>query len=122
MEKLLRDAGADDRFVVEALQEAFIFAVGHNQAGRVKALLKEGVVVNVQDKHGVSPLHMACYHGFHDIAEMLLRAGADTTLEDSKGNTPISFLKERGFSDLLLLADELKVKVKPEPVSPFPLK
>lgn len=43
----------------------------------VKALLKAGADVNVQDKNGMTPLLMARATGQKEIAELLLAAGAD---------------------------------------------
>ena len=48
----------------------------HNDAGRVKALVKAGFRVNQRIWEDASPLHMAIRYGRDEIARFLLRHGA----------------------------------------------
>jgi len=49
-------------------------------------LIDQGIDVNVQNKDGIAPLHLACWV---KNAEMLLVAGADVNLLDRGGRTPL---------------------------------
>lgn len=40
-------------------------------------MIKNGAHVNVPDKEGKTPLHLAIRHGNADIAELLLKNGAE---------------------------------------------
>ncbi|OKL55527.1 hypothetical protein UA08_09214 [Talaromyces atroroseus] len=47
------------------------------------------IVINETDKHGRTPLHIACSSGRLESVILLLRAGADATLADHKQQTPL---------------------------------
>lgn len=45
--------------------------------------------INIADKWGITPLHMACYHFSAPMCRLLLDAGADLCAVDLQGNTPL---------------------------------
>lgn len=46
---------------------------------------KQNLSVNMQNKDGNTPLHLATIHGLHDIASLLVENGADKTIKNAKG-------------------------------------
>jgi ankyrin repeat protein len=66
-----------------------MLAVSHQDHEAVKALLKTGAKVNVQDQDGVSALWLACELGDAAIIASLLDAGANPRLARSDGATAL---------------------------------
>jgi hypothetical protein len=60
-------------------------AASHNYVECVKVLLEYHATVNIQDSHGVTPLHWACHHGSTEGIKLLLDAGADPANKDGAG-------------------------------------
>ena len=59
-------------------------------AGRVRALLDEGVSANARErKNGHGPLHQAARANSPEVVEILLAAGADPSAPDGQGVTPL---------------------------------
>ena len=61
--------------------------------------------VNTPDCHGHTPLHLAAYHGHHEVTEHLLRAGADVEVRNLQGYTAIEYARlngQRNVETLLL--------------------
>ena len=59
--------------------------------------------INVQDNHGYTPLHLACYRGYKDIVETLMVAGADETITNDDMETPAQVAEKTGHNKLLKL-------------------
>ena len=55
---------------------------------RVACLVHQRADVNTFDLFGVTPLHMAAYHGHADTAKFLLAHGADVNGNDEDVDTP----------------------------------
>ena len=55
----------------------------------VRALLSAGAKVDLQDKNGVAPLHMACQKGHAEVVCALLFEGATVDLQTTDGHTPL---------------------------------
>lgn len=70
-------------------QSLLYWAVYENNFAFTQRLIQHGVNINKKDKLGRTALHIACYFGFYDIAELLLQHHAiadDTCFERaSKG-------------------------------------
>ena len=64
--------------------------VGHTEV--VCALLSGGAKVDLQNKNGFSPLHVACYKSNLALVSALLSAGAKADLRDIAGRTPLDLL------------------------------
>ena len=58
----------------------------------VRALLSAGAKVNLLDKGGASPLHVACHFRHMGVVRALLSAGAREDLRDIDGKTPLDRL------------------------------
>jgi hypothetical protein len=85
-------------------------------AGReiARMLIARGAKVNVPDREGRLPLHMAASNrDGGEIARLLLDAGADPNAPDPHGDTPAHLAAEFGFTNPLaeLLAHGAKVDV-----------
>ncbi|XP_072288676.1 ankyrin repeat and death domain-containing protein 1A [Eucyclogobius newberryi] len=64
---------------------ALHFAVARKNKEAVQLLLQRRVKVDLNDKHGVTPIHLAAWFGSLDILKLLVRAGADTKTENEEG-------------------------------------
>jgi len=55
----------------------------------VKLLLQSGAKVNLQNKNGDTPIHIACEQGNEDVVLMLIATGANINVKNKMGNTPL---------------------------------
>ena len=73
---------------------AFVRKVfGHARAGDAEELgmyLGHGLPPNLRNERGDSLLMLACYHGHHDAARVLLDHGADPEIMNDAGQTPLA--------------------------------
>lgn len=56
--------------------------------------------INVQDKEGLSPLHLGCMSGNSRVVRRLLIKGADRALKDNKDKTASDIAKENDFNNI----------------------
>eukprot|EP00658_Telonema_sp_P-2_P008034 TRINITY_DN13005_c0_g2_i5.p1 TRINITY_DN13005_c0_g2~~TRINITY_DN13005_c0_g2_i5.p1 ORF type:complete len:2524 (-),score=677.64 TRINITY_DN13005_c0_g2_i5:142-7713(-) len=68
-------------------RSALHFAVQHNRAKSVRALLQAGANPNLADRHGCTPLMVAAYHGCTECAELLCRYRAAVNDQDNTGRS-----------------------------------
>ena len=66
----------------------------------LERLLDEDVKLDVRDKRGFGPLHLAGLHGLQRVAQRLLHEGADANQRDSLNRTPREVALVRGFVDV----------------------
>lgn len=59
-------------------------------------LLEKGADPNVQDKHGIAPVHDAARTGFLDTLQVLVEYGASLNLPDQQGALPIHIAIQEG--------------------------
>ena len=52
--------------------------------------------IDLRDKYGDTPLHVACKSGREAIVELLLEIGADPLLENKHGKTPFQWATDFG--------------------------
>ncbi len=75
--------GSEELF---ALLEEIVF---HGDSEAFKACFEAGVDVNIQNKYGWTPLHIAIRRNHRDMVEYLLDKGADINRVDGVGWTPL---------------------------------
>ena len=69
--------------------EAIKAAAKAGDASAVKALLAEGVAVDVQDSSGYTPLYHATMYGKENVVKLCIASGATVDLENNNGVTPL---------------------------------
>ena len=70
----------------------------------VKLLLQDsGTCVNLADKNGVTPLHLAAGFKHVNLTEMLIRASADLNARDVLNATPLHFAAYGGTPEIITL-------------------
>ncbi len=72
--------------------------------GAAQALIAAGAKPNVVSGRGVTPLHLAAYHGDAALVELLLAAGANRELKNHDGRTAVEVAAHNGHEGLLLPA------------------
>ncbi len=87
-------------------------AVEFGEIDMIRALLTEDSLrqksdVNVSDKQGLTPLHIALHCKDKDALEILAKHGADFTITDNYGRTPLFMAVELEHLELILFLLEL---------------
>jgi len=75
---------------------ALHFAVANRHLGIVRALLKAGAKVNVENKNYDSILHLACQINDPDLVEEIMKKGASLVPIDKNGDTPLMSAVKKG--------------------------
>ncbi|KAJ3564785.1 hypothetical protein NPX13_g7729 [Xylaria arbuscula] len=87
-------------------------AVRRRQYEIVKLLLAaEEIQVDIPDKDGQTPLHLAAERGHLAIVQLLLESKAIVDLEDKDGNTPLSLAVHRGHKAMVELLEKQIVQI-----------
>ena len=110
--KKLQKAGLDINEGNEKVTPPLIEAIKSNDLRFTDTLLKSGADVNIQDKHGRTPLHYAIYKlssrlgkgtlslgrgtKTYTIILLLIENEADPSIKDDRGNPSLDFVKCRG--------------------------
>lgn len=69
---------------------ALSLAIKHGDASAVRRILDvDPTIVNSQDRHGRTPLHLSVEYKQEEITKILVEHNADATLQDNNGNTPL---------------------------------
>ena len=68
--------------------------------------IKQGVNINVRNKQGNTPLHIAVDYDRLDELKLLLKLGADPNVQNKQGQPPRSFAVEHNKNDFIKLFDE----------------
>ncbi|CAG0896417.1 unnamed protein product [Cyprideis torosa] len=89
--KLLLHHGADPEAVTSPLNRTPLHLAATPETATL--LIDNGAEVNVRDRWGQTPLHLASRRGHHSIVDLLLAHGADVLATDDEGRTPLSYAK-----------------------------
>ena len=76
-------------------------AAFYNKLDYLDLLIKAGVDVNTQNKHGDAPLIFASYKGNLDVVNKLIEAGADVNAKNQYGETSLIFASCKGYIDVV---------------------
>lgn len=68
----------------------------------VRALIKKGLNVSMQDSHGRTALHTAAFGGAQEIVHMLLKNGANQAVPDQQGWIPLHLAASGGCKLVVL--------------------
>ncbi|GFU57296.1 hypothetical protein NPIL_316821, partial [Nephila pilipes] len=66
-------------------------AVKHNNLSEIEKRISEGVILNVKSTDNVTPLHYACWKGYQDIVNILLKNKADPNASGKDGSSPLHY-------------------------------
>lgn len=77
------------------------YAIRLNKLDIVKLLIINKAEINALCSNKVSPLHIACYYNFNDIAQYLIDNGANPYLETKYGWTATKYATKNNNSNLL---------------------
>ncbi len=83
-----------------ARQEAGVALPDELLGERIGLLLGAGARLDVQERRGLGPLHLAALHGLNGCISGLLAAGADRNQRDALGRSPRDIALLRGFVDI----------------------
>lgn len=95
-------------------QDELGFSVLHNlmceeQFELLEYLIKKGADVNLKNKEGLSPIHLACYS---ENIRILLESGADIQSQDKQGDTPLHSLVKEGKEKIDVIEYLIKAGAK----------
>ncbi|MDQ7824318.1 MAG: ankyrin repeat domain-containing protein [Candidatus Eremiobacteraeota bacterium] len=89
-------------------------AVRRRDLEAVSEFLNRSIPVNIGDREGRTPLHIAAWYGQLAIAELLLSRGAALNKSDREGKTPLHMAAWYGHPDTAALLIEKGAKVNAE--------
>mmetsp|Transcript_11254 Transcript_11254/g.20906 ORF Transcript_11254/g.20906 Transcript_11254/m.20906 type:complete len:568 (-) Transcript_11254:1366-3069(-) len=72
----------------------------HERPIRVHILIQEGVDIDARNEYGHTALSMACWRGFKDIVDILLRSGADPSIKCNLGLTCMEIARKNNWQDI----------------------
>ncbi|XP_058496044.1 cyclin-dependent kinase 4 inhibitor D [Solea solea] len=76
-----------------------VMMMGNSKIARL--LLENGAQPNIQDRHGIAPVHDAARTGFLDTLEVLVEHGASVNIPDQSGALPIHIAIREGHRDVV---------------------
>jgi ankyrin repeat protein len=69
-------------------------------------LLERGADINVRNRFGETPLHLASFNGVLEVVRLLLEHGADEQAKNNDGKTPLQEAVEDGHDEVVELLRE----------------
>jgi len=82
----------------------------------IKILLEHKAMIDVTDRAGFTPLHLAAQRNNVEAVELLLRNGADLSIKNFGGDTPSQVANSEEVKKMLLLAEKRKKLKRPRDV------
>lgn len=114
--KLIIEPHTDRRFnesIMNQTRQAYASSVVKQEelsAGMVDRLCALGLDIEVRDRHGRTPLHLAAMADSSPAVRALIRAGADRAAKDENGQTPLDLARIHSASEA---AAVLETRFKP---------
>ena len=81
--------------------EQLLEAIKSNNISQLTRLINAGINVNVTNKYGLTPLHLAAYKGYEKIFQLLVKAEADVNVTNEFGLTPLYYAAMYGHADIV---------------------
>jgi len=81
-------------------ESEFYTWVQHNKLAEVEVALVQGHDADKRDKHGNTPLMLACQNGHKRMVKLCLKFGAEPNKQNHQGNTPLHFCIAYGFKEV----------------------
>ena len=109
MVKLLLERGADMNIRDSDGHTPITFGIADNDEDRlaaISALLNAGADLEIPNNKGATALHVACFQGAPQVAELLLEAGVDANTE----STVVNLVKPLDYA-MLRPADAAREKI-----------
>ncbi|CAM9514561.1 unnamed protein product, partial [Phaeothamnion confervicola] len=76
-------------------------ATDRNDAAMVRQYVASHGDIDLKGRSGMTPLHIACFNGYSEIARLLLDGGADTTAVDEDQDTALHYACSNGQTDII---------------------
>lgn len=101
--------------------ERLIEAADENDMRTVLKLISRGANVRATDKWRWTPLHMASYGGYEDIARLFIEHGAELDARTVDGETPLKLAERNGHANVVqLIEEEVESRRMKEPAQQTP--
>ena len=110
---LLLDAGASMTARGNHGRTPLMAAAVHGATDSMTLLLDKGVHglgLDAKQDGDRTALHLATYHGYHQVVSLLLHAGADPTIYDDVGQTALDDAQARGHQECAALLEAALVE------------
>lgn len=85
-------------------------AAASGKLDAIKAYVKAGSNINVQNEYGLTPLHSAVSNDRLEAVKLLLELGANPTIRSNDGVTPLDIAKIRENGEIIKILSEWKPK------------
>ncbi|KAF9359189.1 hypothetical protein BGX34_008509 [Mortierella sp. NVP85] len=100
-----------DVSVVKSASPEDVQRASKHLADCCRLLLRLGSLVNIQDRHGNTPLHFAVeYGGVLEVVRVLVQAGADNELRNTKGLKPMDVVRGEQSEEMRRILESGKAK------------
>ncbi|MHC4679204.1 MAG: ankyrin repeat domain-containing protein [Planctomycetota bacterium] len=109
VEKVVKDVTAyiEKHATIERANcDIIYFAASRGDTGKVEALVRKGIDVNVADAQGCTALHYAAQEGHKEVVELLLSKDAKINAKNRDGRTPLELAASQRRKDVMKLLVE----------------